>query len=91
MQYKQSTGFGDCLKLKYICLPFLTNGALAQLARALRWQRRGHRFESDMLHTQTPAPGCFFCRSHREKFFSQIKNRHLPVIIPDSPITVIHK
>lgn len=25
-------------------------GALAQLARALRWQRRGHRFDSDMLH-----------------------------------------
>ena len=25
-------------------------GALAQSARALRWQRRGHRFESDMLH-----------------------------------------
>jgi hypothetical protein len=26
------------------------NGALAQLARALRWQRRGRQFESDMLH-----------------------------------------
>lgn len=25
-------------------------GALAQLARALRWQCRGHRFDSDMLH-----------------------------------------
>ena len=25
-------------------------GALAQLARALRWQRRGQRFESAMLH-----------------------------------------
>ena len=32
------------------CTP---NGALAQLARALRWQRRGHRFESDMLHSLT--------------------------------------
>ncbi len=29
---------------------FEKNGALAQLARALRWQRRGHRFDSDMLH-----------------------------------------
>ena len=29
------------------CTP---NGALAQLARALRWQCRGHRFESDILH-----------------------------------------
>ncbi len=25
-------------------------GALAHLARALRWQRRGERFESAMLH-----------------------------------------
>ncbi len=26
------------------------NGELAQLARALRWQRRGHRFEPGILH-----------------------------------------
>ena len=26
------------------------NGALAQLARALAWHARGHRFDSDMLH-----------------------------------------
>ncbi len=26
------------------------NGGLAHLARALRWQRRGDRFESDILH-----------------------------------------
>ena len=26
------------------------NGELAQLARALGWQPRGHRFESDILH-----------------------------------------
>ena len=25
-------------------------GGLAHLARALRWQRRGGRFESDILH-----------------------------------------
>ncbi len=29
---------------------FKIYGALAHLARALRWQRRGDRFESDMLH-----------------------------------------
>lgn len=28
------------------------NGGLAQLARALRWQCRGHRFESDILHVK---------------------------------------
>ena len=26
-------------------------GGLAHLARALRWQRRGGRFESDILHS----------------------------------------
>ena len=26
------------------------NGGLAQLARALAWQARGHRFESGILH-----------------------------------------
>ena len=25
-------------------------GGLAQLARVLAWQARGHRFESDILH-----------------------------------------
>ena len=28
-------------------------GGLAQLARALRWQRRGHGFESHTLHKKT--------------------------------------
>ncbi len=32
----------------YICSPF---GGLAQLARALAWHARGHRFDSDILHT----------------------------------------
>jgi hypothetical protein len=27
-------------------------GALAQLARAFDWQSRGHRFDSDMLHSE---------------------------------------
>ena len=30
-------------------------GAVAQLARALRWQRRGRRFESDQLHDPNPS------------------------------------
>ena len=29
-------------------------GALAQLARALAWHARGHRFDSVMLHKRTP-------------------------------------
>ena len=29
---------------------FVIHGGLAQLARAPRWQRGGHRFESDILH-----------------------------------------
>ncbi len=28
------------------------NGGLAQLARALAWHARGHRFEPDILHTK---------------------------------------
>lgn len=31
---------------------WLLKGGLAQLARALGWQSRGHRFESDILHTK---------------------------------------
>ena len=30
-------------------------GALAQLARALAWHARGHRFDSVMLHKRNPA------------------------------------
>ena len=29
---------------------FATFGGLAQLARALAWHARGHRFDSDILH-----------------------------------------
>ena len=35
------------------------HGALAHLARALRWQRRGDQFESGMLHH------IFWCNSAR--------------------------
>ena len=39
--------------LSYICLLF-KNGGIAQLARALAWHARGHRFESDYLHNVNP-------------------------------------
>ncbi len=34
---------------RYICISF-EKGGLAQLARALPWHGRGHRFDSDILH-----------------------------------------
>ena len=33
---------------------FARNGGIAQLARALAWHARGHRFESDYLHEINP-------------------------------------
>ncbi len=36
-------------------------GALAQLARALAWHARGHRFDSVMLHKQKKTHCVFFC------------------------------
>jgi hypothetical protein len=52
----------------YICTPLEDKpskpiyGGLAQLARALRWQRRGHRFESVILHQKTfHLEGLFLC------------------------------
>ncbi len=45
--------------LKSVFIPlyfvyFCCYGGLAQLARAPRWQRGGHRFESDILHIFKP-------------------------------------
>ena len=41
-------------------------GALAQLARALAWHARGHRFDSVMLHIRNPAiAGFFICQQHK--------------------------
>ena len=34
----------------YLCTDFHDKGVLAHLARALDWQSKGDRFESDMLH-----------------------------------------
>ena len=35
----------------YFDCHFCVYGGLAQLARALQWHCRGHRFDSDILHT----------------------------------------
>mgnify|MGYP000764939627 FL=1 len=40
----------------YLCTRI---GGLAQLARALAWHARGHRFESDILHNKKPAPHAY--------------------------------
>lgn len=47
-------------------------GVLAQLARAPRWQRGGHRFESGILHFYLFVPQIFFS--------------YLPIIIVLFPI-----
>ena len=36
---------------------FATPGELAQLARALAWHARGHRFDSGILHKNPPYGG----------------------------------
>ena len=46
-----------CCKFVYICSP---SGELAQLARALAWHARGHRFESGILHSFKAALGWLF-------------------------------
>ena len=47
----------------------LKNGGLAQLARALAWHARGHRFDSDILHYKngfaTAGPFLFFIYSSK--------------------------
>ena len=41
-----------CFLLTIFLILLRRVGALAQLARAFDWQSRGHRFDSDMLHTE---------------------------------------
>ena len=51
----------------------IINGGLAQLARAPRWQRGGHRFESDILHNKTTrwsAGGFLFERMKKRRLYS---------------------
>ena len=51
-------------------------GGLAQLARALALQARGHRFESDILHHQKQKQVVFILKFflNEEEFFGLIKN-----------------
>ena len=52
-------------------------GALAQLARALAWHARGHRFDSVMLHKRNPAiAGFFICQQHK-RFISGMETTSL--------------
>ena len=47
---------GDCLYYMRIVEADASsspNGGLAQLARALAWHARGHRFDPDILHTES--------------------------------------
>ncbi len=39
---------------------FASRGELAQLARALAWHARGHRFDSGILHSKAPIFWGFF-------------------------------
>ncbi len=42
-------------KTHYLCTRLTKGGGLAQLARALAWHARGHRFDSDILHLNVAA------------------------------------
>jgi hypothetical protein len=42
--------FGQRLGLLIFAPSNFENGGIAQLARALAWHARGHRFDSDYLH-----------------------------------------
>ena len=51
--------------LLYLCIRFQQeNGVLAQLARALAWHARGHRFDSDILHLKAPIQGLLLVYSN---------------------------
>ena len=47
-----------------------SKGGLAQLARALAWHARGHRFDSDILHV------ALYARAIFDKLIKQKKKRH---------------
>ncbi len=46
-------------KNSYFCRPANSYGGLAQLARALAWHARGHRFDSGILHLALPKGRAF--------------------------------
>lgn len=51
-----------------------SQGALAQLARAPRWQRGGHQFESDMLHKKgTRTSSLFYWQYESESIPEMLK------------------
>ena len=51
-------------------------GALAHLARALDWQSKGDRFESDMLHIESGCIAAFLLLSAQEKMPFSAWNCH---------------
>ena len=57
----------------YFCNRLGINGGLAQLARALAWHARGHRFDPDILHNQKAAqwvrPSVFIREEYFYSFF----------------------
>jgi hypothetical protein len=55
------------MKIKYVIFAE-EFGGLAHLARALAWQARGGRFESDILHCNTTLLGCVFSLKLIEPF-----------------------
>ncbi len=52
------TNFEILDNIKEHCINLHTRGGLAQLARALALQARGHRFESDILHHSKAKCNC---------------------------------
>ena len=50
---KYKTKLRQLRKKHYLCTAISQKGGLAQLARALAWHARGHRFEPDILHQTT--------------------------------------
>jgi hypothetical protein len=58
----------------------LNNGALAQLARVLDWQSRGHRFDSDMLHKLQ-------IQAIENEYLNGVRFSFLPIIKIDYPVT----
>ena len=47
---RHAAPFLDATAVERLCNGSYETGGLAQLARALAWHARGHRFDSDILH-----------------------------------------
>ena len=59
-----------------MCGPPCKTGALAHLARALDWQSKGDRFQSDMLHIESGCIAAFLLLPAQEKMPFSAWNRH---------------